>query len=154
MRIIAAALAFALAACAPPSGSAPDSASASTEASATPGAAPSFAIDAAAIAGQWSFDRSCGLYDLTFNADNTAYYFDYANPSEVVTYTGTWALADHRIALTLNKQGEEGSPLGETEHYVVDVTEPVGDDLVGSFGQVGGAMRTVNAKHCPQEDRD
>jgi hypothetical protein len=154
MRFITAALVLTLAACSPQAPAAPSTSSVSAASSPAPAASAQPALDASALQGQWSFDRTCGVYDLVLNAGNEALYFDYADPSQVVSYAGRWAIAGNRIVLTVNKSGEEGSQLGETVTYNLDVSAPVTDDLMGSFGRANGETRSINAKRCPQEDRE
>src|SRR5262249_32868565 len=103
---------------------------------------------------QWSFDRTCGVYDLILNAGNEALYFDSADPAQVGSYAGQWAIAGNRIVLTVNKSGEEGSQLAEGVTSTFEVSAPGPDDLVRSFGHEKGEMRSINAKRCPQEDRE
>jgi len=104
-------------------------------------------VKAAALVGQWSFDRSCGLYDLVFTATNVS-FFDYANPSNVISYDGVWEIgADNRVTLTLRRLDGRGAPNGEALLYYLDVTGPA-PDLVGNFGQAGAAARAINAKRC------
>lgn len=111
-------------------------------------------LDGEAVVGRWSFDRSCGLYDLVFNADASADYYDYADERRVVSYAGRWAAADHnRLVLRLYRLGEGGAPSGDALTYDFDVSDPVTDDLIGQFGPAGGDMRAIVAKRCPEEDR-
>jgi hypothetical protein len=155
MRLLAAAMMFALAACSPPS------APAAPSQGATPGSsgagrveAPAFTLASEAIVGQWSFDRSCGLYDLVFSADGAANYYDYADESHVVSYAGRWAADDNRVVLTLRRLGADGAPPGGALTYNFDVSDPVIDDLIGRFGQAESDMRNITAKRCPEEDRE
>lgn len=150
MRSSFVSLALLLAACSP---SAPGSPAAPVETSDSR-PTPAEPLESNAILGQWSFDRTCGVYDLVFNAGNEALYFDYSDPGQVVSYAGSWSVAGNRIVLTVNKSGEEGSQLGETVTYNLDVSAPVADDLKGSFGRAGGDTRSINAKRCAQEDRE
>src|SRR6185369_11679019 len=72
---------------------------------ATTGEPPAVELDAPsvehqALAGQWSFDRSCGLYDLVLSADGTATFYDYSD-DPMTTNVGTWGDAgNHRTVLT------------------------------------------------------
>lgn len=154
MRFVTAVFVFALVACSPPNGAPPDPRPPAASSGVSSIEASTMAIDPQVLLGQWSFDRSCGVYDLVFNADNEALYFDYSDPSAVVSYAGQWSVAGNRIVLTVNKSGEEGSQLGPVTTYNFDVSAPVTDDLVGSFGMANGATHNINAKRCPQEDRE
>jgi hypothetical protein len=158
-RMALAAIVFALAAaCSPPSAApadpAPNGAYAGSSGAGRVEAAV-FTLDPHAVPGNWSFDRSCGLYDLVFSDDGGAQYFDYADESHVVTRLGTWtAAANNRIVLTLRMADANGAPSGEAETFNFDVTDPVTDDLIGRFGPAAGEARNITAKRCPQEDRE
>ena len=157
MRLLAAALMFALAACSPPSAPAEpppqDAAAGSNGAGRVE--APMFTLASETIVGEWSFDRSCGLYDLVFSADGAANYYDYTDESHVVSYAGRWLATDHnRVVMTLRRVGADGAPSGAALTYDFDVSDPVTDDLIGRFGQAESEMRNITAKRCPQEDRD
>lgn len=157
MRLLAAALMFALAACSPPSAPVepPPQGAAAVSSGAGRVEAPAFTLASEAVAGQWSFDRSCGLHDLVFSADATANYYDYTDQSNVVSYAGRWAAADHnRVVMTLRRLGADGAPSGDDLTYNFDVSDPVTDDLIGRFGQSGGDIRNITAKRCPEEDRE
>jgi hypothetical protein len=157
MRLLAAALISALAACSPPSAPAepPPQGAAAGSSGAGRVEAPTFTLASEAVVGQWSFDRSCGLYDLVFSAGGVANYYDYADESHVVSYAGRWAAADHnRVVMTLRRLGGDGAPSGEALTYIFDVSDPVTDDLVGRFGQAESDMRNITAKRCPEEDRE
>ena len=153
MRFIAAALLLTIAGCSPPS-SAPTTISAQAAAPTQAASAAGPAADARAVLGQWSFDRSCGVYDLVFNPNDEVLYFDYSNPSQVVSYAGRYSTAGNRIVLTVNESGEEGSELGPTVIYNIDLSAPVTDDLAGAFGAAGKETRLINAKRCLEEDRE
>jgi hypothetical protein len=161
MRASIAACMFAFVACSPPS-SPPQNRAESTVETATSGSigarrvdVSAFALDGQALVGRWSFDRSCGLYDLVFNADATVNYYDYGDERHVVAYAGRWARADHnRIVMSLHRLAQTGGPTGEALTYAFDVSEPVSDDLIGQFGVVGRATRAISAKRCPEEDRE
>ena len=157
MRMAIAACVFALVACSPPSSPAEPPAQGATAGSSGAGRveAPVFTLDAETILGRWSFDRSCGLYDLVFNADASANYYDYTDEQHVVSYAGRWARADHnRVVMSLHRLGETGAPTGDALTYSFDVSDPVTDDLIGQFGPAGGDMRAITAKRCPEEDRE
>jgi hypothetical protein len=156
MRLLAAALMFALAACSPPSAPAePPQGAAAGSSGAGRVEASAFTLASDAIVGQWSFDRSCGFYDVVFNANATANYYDYTDQSHVVSYTGRWAAADHnRVVMTLRRLGADGAPSGDDLTYNFDVSDPVTDDLIGRFGQSGGDIHNITAKRCPEEDRE
>jgi len=157
MRIIVAAFALALVACSPPSGSASGSASSTsaTDTSASsPGAALAVAVTAAQLGGQWSFDRTCGMYELVFTNDNVSLY-DYSDPSHAISYVGPYTIAGNRVVLTVQRLDANGTPGGQPITYNLDVTAPVMADLVGQFGAAGGEMRAINAKRCDNaEDRE
>jgi hypothetical protein len=155
MRMFAAVL-FLLAACSPPSAPAQPAPQGATAGSTGAGRVEStvFTLEPQAIVGRWSFDRSCGLYDLVFNADNSVDYYDYADESHVVSYGGRWSADHNRIALTLHRLNDSGAPSGDALAYAFDVSEPVTGDLIGAFGPDGGDMRNITAKRCPEEDRD
>ncbi len=156
MRMAAAAFLLALAACSPPSApAAPAHGAASGSVGAGPVATTAFRLEADALLGRWSFDRSCGLYDLVFEANGSVSYFDYADASHVVSYAGRWTIGDHnRVVLSLHRLGGDGAPTGDAITYNLDVSEPVADDLIGQFGAQGGDMRAITAKRCPEEDRE
>ncbi len=160
MRLVVATCALALAACGPPpSAPAPSEPPPQSMRAAPSGAGrltpATLTLSAEAVVGRWSFDRSCGLYDLVFNADETAAYYDYADETHVVSYAGRWVGADHnRLVVTLHRLNESGAPMGDALTYTFDVSAPVTDDLVGQFGPAGGDMRNITAKRCPEEDRE
>lgn len=159
-RVIAAAFVSALvAACGPPG--TPWQTPSPQDAPATPrvtSAHAPFTLDRQALLGTWSFDRSCGLYELVFADEDTpssVLFFEYVDGSTAVTHAGTFALVpNHRVVLSMHAMDNYNRPVGEAETYNLDVSSPVTDDLNGSFGPAGGEMRTINAKRCPEEDRD
>jgi hypothetical protein len=160
-RIAAPIVVFAVAACSPagaPPAPAQSATAASTPAAVSTGSdraqSAGFTLQPAALAGQWSFDRGCGLYDLVFNNDSVS-YFDYADPSHVVSYAGVWtAGANNRVQLSLHRLDAAGAPSGAALIYNLDVTAPVAADLTGGFGPAGGAVRNISAKKCASEDRE
>ena len=155
LRLPAAALMSALTVCSPPSAPAEPPPGDAAGSSAGRVEAPAFSLASEAIVGQWSFDRSCGLYDLAFSADGAANYYDYADESHVVSYAGRWAASDHnRLVMSLRHLGADGAPSGEAVTYNFDVSDPVTDDLIGRFGQAERDMRNITAKRCPDEDRE
>jgi len=156
MRLFAAAMMFALVACSPPSAPAePPQGATAGSSNAGRVEAPAFTLASETMVGQWSFDRSCGLYDLVFSADGAANYYDYVDESHVVSYAGRWVAADHnRVVMTLRRVGADGAPSGDALTYNFDVSDPVTDDLVGRFGQAESDMRNITAKRCPEEDRE
>lgn len=116
-----------------------------------------FALQTEAVVGQWSFDRTCGLYDLVFHADANVEYFDYSDESSVVSYGGQWSedLENNRVALVLQRLDAEGHVSGEPIDYVLDVTAPPVDDLDGRFGRADGTFGIdVHARRCSEEDRE
>lgn len=116
-----------------------------------------FTLESEAMVGLWSFDRSCGLYDLVFQADGKAEYFDYTTTEGMaVSYGGTWATADNnRVVLTVHRTGEHNARIGEDVIYNLDVGAAVTDDLVGRFARAdGAAAQDITARRCPDEDRD
>jgi hypothetical protein len=117
-------------------------------------AAPAFALESEALIGRWSFDRTCGLYDLVFEADGGASYFDYSSDT-VVSHVGQWAISDgNRAVLTTHVQGADGALGPDAETYNVDIDAPVTDDLSGTLSG-GGEERAFNAKRCDEtEDRE
>lgn len=156
MRIVAIVLALALVSCgAQPAadGDAPQDASAgSTGAGNVPDLV--FTLEPEALVGLWSFDRTCGLYDLVFEAQDLVQYYDYSDPT-VVSYRGSWATADNnRVVLTVRLIDMEDEPTGEVRTFHLDVTAPVTDDLIGAFGPPGGPTRDITARRCEDEDRD
>jgi hypothetical protein len=155
MRLLAAIAALILCACTPPTPSGtPEDASAGSSGVGRVEAEP-FTFEAEALVGLWSFDRSCGLYDLVFEADGQAHHFDYSNESRVISYAGSWASADHnQVALTLRVLGPDGAPQGEALAYNLDVASAVTDDLIGDFGRAGGVVRAITARRCAEEDRN
>ncbi|MBS0385923.1 MAG: hypothetical protein JSS00_11300 [Proteobacteria bacterium] len=155
MRIAAIALVLALCGCGPSPAPAEPAPHGVGRAGAGGAEAPVFAVESAALVGRWSFDRSCGLYDLVFNADNTAGYYDYSDEAHVVSYAGRWSAAEHnRIVLTLRRLNDSGAPSGEALTYKLDVAAPVANDLIGRFGPSVGDTRAITAKRCPEEDRE
>ena len=159
MRMAIAACVFALLACSPPSSRSEAKTDPSPEVATTGSSgasrveAPAFALETEAMVGRWSFDRSCGLYDLVFNADASANYFDYTDEQHVVSYAGRWTSNHNRVVMSLHRLGETGAPIGDALTYTLDVSDPVTDDLIGQFGPAGGDMRAISAKRCPEEDR-
>jgi|CXWL01.1.fsa_nt_gi hypothetical protein len=115
-----------------------------------------FVLESEALVGLWSFDRSCGLFDLDFRADGGATYYDYSDDM-VRTHTGTWAMGDNnRVVLTTRVQGADGALGADTTIYNLDVGATVTDDLVAHLARAdGGEARDINAKRCDEvEDRD
>jgi len=160
-RIALAALLIALAACSPPSSAsgpaAPTTAIAPAAAGASNIAPQDFTLQTEAVVGQWSFDRSCALYDLVFHADANVDYFDYSDESHVVSYGGQWSedLPNNRVTLVLQRLDSDGHVTGQPIDYVLDIITPPGDDLNGRFGRADGTFGIdIHAKRCPQEDRD
>ncbi len=147
MRMLATALVFALAACSPPSGSAPSTTT--TE----PTATAAFGVTAAQLGGQWSFGRDCGLSDLVFTDSDVSYY-DYADPSNVISYVGAYAITGDHVAMTLHRLDAQGAPTGNALSYTLDIAAPVTTNLAGHFGPARGAMHDINAKQCAYEDRE
>lgn len=113
-----------------------------------------FALESEALIGAWSFDRTCGLYDLVFEADGRASFFDYASDT-VVSHVGTWATSDgNRAVLTTRVQGADGALGPDAETYELSISAPVTDDLAGELTGPGGT-RAFNAKRCDEtEDRE
>lgn len=106
-------------------------------------------IAPASLAGLWSFDKSCGLYDLVLKTDGSAEYYDYADQSHVVTRTGTWAGDGiNRIALNLRREG------GPAEAFSLDIGSLEGDTLIGDLHAGADRVIPINAKRCPAEDRE
>lgn len=142
-------VALALAACSP-AANAPGEATASAtvetgtaQATAEAGAQP--------LVGHWSFDRSCGLYDLVLNADGSAEYYNYSDSAHVESYAGRWrSAADGRVELTMHLVDQSDAPV---EMFTLTLSGPAGEDLNGRFeGGLGGW--TINARRCSGEDRD
>lgn len=154
MRVAAIVLALALGACgAPPAADAPHDASAGSTGVGNVTAAP-FALESEALVGLWSFDRTCGLYDLVFDADDLVQYYDYSDTT-VVSYRGSWATADNnRVVLTVRRLDMEDEPIGDVLTFNLDVGATVTDDLIGAFGPASGPAREITALRCPDEDRD
>ena len=117
--------------------------------------APPFVLEPEALVGLWSFDRTCGLYDLVFQADDRVEYFDYNDPAATASYAGTWSVAeDNRVALALRQLDAEGRPTGEEQAFTLALASPVTDDLIGDFFRVGGDAQALTARRCAEEDRD
>ena len=157
MRYSILGLALLLASCAPPA-AAPEASPPAQDATAgAPGVGnaplPDFTLDGAALAGQWSFDRTCGLYDLVFSNAEVSYY-DYSDPSAAISYAGTWTVDGHRAALALRRLDGQGAPIGPVLAYALDVKAAVADDLIADFGREGQASQAVNARRCEMEDRE
>lgn len=165
MRIAIAAIALTLAACGQPTQTTVSGPVAVTQpedahaGSSDAGRIPEqpFTLESEALVGLWSFDRSCGLYDLVFRADGNAEYFDYTTTEGMaMSYGGTWATTNNnRVVLTLRRLGPAGAPAGDPVTYNLDVGATVTDDLVGRFARAdGAAAQDITARRCPEEDRD
>ena len=155
MRIVIAAIAAVLAACSPPASQTNAAVETATAAQTT--APQNFTLQTEAVVGRWSFDRSCGQYDLVFYADANVDYFDYSDESHVVSYGGQWSeeRENNRVTLSLQRLDAEGHVSGEPIAYVLDIITPPGDDLNGRFGRADGTFGVdVHAKRCPEEDRE
>jgi hypothetical protein len=156
MRIALAALALMLTACGQ-SASAPAPVDVAPASAATSIEPQIFTLENEAVVGLWSFDRTCGLYDLAIYADATVDYFDYSDEGNVVSYSGEWTEEpeNQRVALSLRRLDAEGHVTGDPIEYVLDLITPPVDDLNGGFGRADGTWRTdLHAKRCPQEDRE
>lgn len=109
--------------------------------------APEAALSPASVVGVWSFDRSCASGDGMRLAANGEAGFDEWG-------VGAWSLdAENNVVLDLRRQelGVEMSPdEGEPVRVVVEVRPPVGDDLRAEIRVEGEAVRTVNARRCPE----
>ena len=154
MRIAAIILALTLTACgAPPAAEAPHDASAGSTGVDRVADEP-FTLESEALIGLWSFDRTCGLYDLVFDAEDLVQYYDYTNPT-VVSYRGSWSTADNnRVVLNVTRLDINDEPMGEAHTFHLDVGATVTDDLIGAFGPAGGPARDITALRCPDEDRE
>ncbi len=147
MRIaIAIALALLVAACGqakPASNAAPDDASAGSSGAGRI-AEEDLAIDTDALAGVWSFDRSCASGDgMRLNADGTASFDEWGQ--------GTWARgADDVVVLTLARSELGVGPTGETVIYTLSIAAKVTDDLIGQFTSESEPPRGINAKRCAE----
>jgi len=119
-------------------------------------AAEPFTLESEAMVGLWSFARDCGLYDLVFQADDVAEYYDYSSEGVVTSYRGAWATADNnRVVLTVRLVDAENAVTGDPITYNLDVAAPVTDDLTGYFARADGAgSRDVTARRCEEEDRE
>jgi hypothetical protein len=119
-------------------------------------AAQPFTLEGEALVGLWSFARDCGLYDLVFQADDVAEYYDYSTEGRVTSYRGTWATADdNRVVLTVRLVDANNAVTGDSIIYNLDVAAPVTDDLTGYFARADGAgSRDVTARRCEEEDRE
>lgn len=152
------ALALALAACGPARQSqtpTDDPAAETTGPAADEGRAESVAPDPHALIGLWSFDRSCGLYDLVFLANGDVEFYDYSDAGNVVSYAGAWAPAEGgTVVLTVRQVAIDGEPTGEIEMLVLRPDAPVSDDLSGRLTRAGAPDIAFNARRCPEEDRD
>ncbi|MGE0044137.1 MAG: hypothetical protein AB7J28_12715 [Hyphomonadaceae bacterium] len=161
MRSALVALALFAAACgqsanAPAETAGEDASAGSTGVGRVPGeAAPAFTLESEALVGLWSFDRSCGLYDLALNADDTVTSDNIAGEN---TYSeGAWAIADaNRVVLTMRiASAADESRVGEAQTYHLDVTQPVTDDLHARLSHADGSQpQDIMALRCPEEDRD
>lgn len=162
MRFVIAAALIAVAACSPPSSAAGPAATTTTAtrpAANDPSSIPpqEFQLQTEAVVGHWSFDRSCGLYDLVLHADANVDYFDYSDESHVVSYGGQWSedLPNNRVTLALQRLDSDGHVTGQPIDYVLDIITPPGDDLNGRFGRADGTFGVnIHAKRCPEEDRE
>ena len=155
MRFVVAFVLFAVASCSPAASGSSGSAFtvATTAASPSTAVALAVAVRADQLSGQWSFDRSCGLYDLVFTNDSVSYY-DYSDQSHVVSYAGPYTIVGNHVVITVRRLDAQGAPSGDPVTYNLDITAPLAADLVGRFGLAGSAMREINAKQCPSEDRE
>jgi hypothetical protein len=158
MRCEIVAFAVALAACGqstppPPPSTAPadDAAAGASGVGNAPQA--DFTLDPATLGGQWSFDRSCGLYDLVFSNGEVSYY-DYSDASAAISYAGTWTIDGHRVALALHRLDPQGAPTGPALDYALDVKDAIANDLIADFGREGQTFEPVNARRCELEDRE
>jgi len=115
-----------------------------------------FTLESEALIGLWSFQRDCGLYDLVFDADDLVQYYDYTStPPVVISYRGSWAIADNnRVVLTVSLLDADGEPTADRRTFHLDVAAPVTDDLVGAFGPEGGPATEITARRCEDEDRE
>ena len=150
--LVAAAL-FVLAACGAPT----EGASTEPAASTTASAPADFTLESEAVVGQWSFDRTCGVYDIVLYADANADYFDYADSGHVTSYGGQWTedVTTKRVTLEVRLLDAENRATGDPITYTLDITAPVTDDLIGHFARADGAgAREINALRCPEEDRE
>lgn len=114
-----------------------------------------FTLEPEALVGMWSFDRSCGLYDLTFQADDVVTSDNIAG--ENTWSEGAWAIAaGNRIVLTMTiASAADTSRVGERQVYHLDVSSPVTDDLTGRLSHADGSnAQDITARRCPEEDRD
>lgn len=141
MRFTAAALCLAIAAC----GQAAAPAETTTSPASPPPASAAPALSPQALAGVWSFDRSCASGDgMTLRADGAAAYDEWGE--------GRWAMeAPSRLVLTLAKSEPGVGPTGEHVTVTIDVAPPVSADLNGarSFDD-GTPADTINARRCPE----
>ena len=114
-----------------------------------------FTLEAEALVGLWSFDRTCGNYDLVFTADGGAQHYAVADDGMTTSHAGSWATAENnRVVLTMRQLDAEARPAGEALTYHLDVAAPVTGDLMGDFGRDGAAATAITARRCPEEDRD
>lgn len=153
-NVFAAAALLVLASCGAPTSSETGTAATTTAASTT---SADFTLESEAVVGQWSFDRTCGVYDIVLYADANADYFDYAESGHVVSYGGQWTedVTTKRVTLEVRRLNAENTATGDPITYTLDITAPVSDDLVGHFARADGAgARDINALRCPEEDRE
>lgn len=160
MRIFVAAFVLVLAACSQPSSGA--SAPASTSAAPAPNSASTIAASAvtltpAAIGGQWSFDGTCGVYDLVFTNTGATYY-NYMDEAHVVTWDGGYTTSGNRVDMSLRRLDAQGAPAGPAQTYSLEVSSLQGDSLSGQLAYAIGddsERRTFTAKRCDNaEDRE
>lgn len=153
MRLLFGLAALVLASCSQPAPSPEDGTAGSSGVGRV--AAEPFTLESEALVGLWSFDRSCGNYDLVFEADGRAQHYEVSSEGWVTSYAGSWVTADsNRVVLTMRQLDAEAQPAGETLTYNLDVAAPVTDDLMGDFGRDGTAATGITARRCPEEDRD
>jgi hypothetical protein len=152
MRLIAAGFILIAAACSP-GGATTATSTVMSAATVEATAVPALVVTAVQLGGQWSFDRSCGLYDLIFTNTSVEYY-DYTDPSHVVSYIGSYAVTGSSVALTLRRLNGHGEPSGDPVSYTLEVTAPPSIDLAGRFGRTSGDVHYINAKQCANEDRE
>lgn len=103
-------------------------------------------IDAAAVTGSWSFDRTCATEDAMGLMPDGKVYFDEWGE-------GTWAVdGDGRLVLTLRELTPGEDPTASAPFTMtLTATAPVTDDLVGTLVSIRAnePPRQINAKRCP-----
>lgn len=143
MRQMILALAVFAAACSPPAENAQpsDDPTQVLQGSASSPTLSGHTIDAQAIIGTWSFDKSCASGDgMTLSADGVAAYDEWG--------LGTWRIEDGRLVLDLATQemGVSADPSAPRQIKTFEASAPVTEQLIGTLHPDG---RAIDGVRCP-----